>query len=385
MKEIVLSVICFALLNVSHSQVHGDILGSDVAVNDKSVQDFYKWITKSEYASYHENLLKEKEKHKWNDWIYYKIVEETANIHFPYKGDRFKTLFCWYILNRSELDVRLMYFNNTFLLFAFTEEQVSGISKFYKDKKKFVCISSTELIGGRQAFESKLVLNDNNRSFQFAINDEINLPIETVPFEQGFYDSLIHNEFIVLNICVNEILIRMLETYPNIEFNKLFNTPLSPEAYNCLIPKFKELLKDVDTVTMAKFIFHFVRDGFDYRDDRDQTSWGREKWLTPEEALTITLTGMDCEDKSALFYCLIKELLNIPIIVLNYPGNEHVNVGLSLDDHGEEGDFIFNGRTYLVCDPTNYPNLFGKDKKYEEWKYEIVIDYSPDENRESRN
>ena len=52
----------------------------------------------------------------------------------------------------------------------------------------------------------------------------------------------------------------------------------------------------------------------------------------------------------SLFYCLIKEILDLPMVILEYQDCQRVNIGISLDDSGIKGDLLYKGRTFLICD-----------------------------------
>lgn len=381
LKKTILVLLLVTCGAYAHAQVTDPILSPEIRTDDKAVKHFFDGLEASDYASYPENFKSYWAKYKWDDWIFYKVVEEAINAFFPDQSIQFKTLFCWYVLNKSGFDVRLLYLENNFLLFAYTQDNVAGISRFLKDGKRFACLNTLDLLEGKKLSESSLILNGEGMPLSFVITKPPEFPpidsaaFDTFNSELSFNDSLLFHRQVIFKIKTNNTLIWMFKSYPNLEYAKLFNTPLSREVYDSFIPQLKELVRDADTVDIANFIFHFVRDGFLHLDDYDPDSHGREKWTTPEEALAYPY--LDSEDRSALFYYLIKEILNIPLIVINYPDHEHVNVALSLDGYGVKGDFKYKGRSFLVCETSDPKNYFGKDMKYKEWKYEIAVEYFP--------
>lgn len=57
----------------------------------------------------------------------------------------------------------------------------------------------------------------------------------------------------------------------------------------------------------------------------------------------------DCEDRAALFFYLVKEIYNLPMLVLSYP--QHVTIAVQFDK--PVGKTIeYNGRKYTICEPT---------------------------------
>ena len=69
--------------------------------------------------------------------------------------------------------------------------------------------------------------------------------------------------------------------------------------------------------------------------------------MTPEQ--TLLYEQSDCEDRVSLFYCLVKEIYDLPMIVLSYP--EHITIAVKLD-RPVGRPVIYNGQPFTVCEPT---------------------------------
>ena len=67
----------------------------------------------------------------------------------------------------------------------------------------------------------------------------------------------------------------------------------------------------------------------------------------PEQ--TLVYENSDCEDRVALFFYLVKEIYNLPMIVLTYP--KHVTIAVKLDKPVGK-TIVYNGNKYSVCEPT---------------------------------
>ncbi|MDT9136277.1 hypothetical protein RSW15_24395, partial [Escherichia coli] len=64
---------------------------------------------------------------------------------------------------------------------------------------------------------------------------------------------------------------------------------------------------------------------------------------------TLLYDQSDCEDRAALFFYLVKEIYNLPMLVLSYP--QHVTIAVQFDK--PVGKTIeYNGRKYTICEPT---------------------------------
>jgi len=85
----------------------------------------------------------------------------------------------------------------------------------------------------------------------------------------------------------------------------------------------------------------------------------------------------DCDDRAALFFYLVKEIYNLPMVAILFP--THITMGVALDK--PIGTAItYNGRFYSICEPTpqaqNLP-IGELADKYKNENYQIVYQYSP--------
>lgn len=96
----------------------------------------------------------------------------------------------------------------------------------------------------------------------------------------------------------------------------------------------------------ANILLDFVQSGFEYATDPEQ--FGYEKPFFVEELFYYPYC--DCEDRSMLYRYLVKELLGLDVILLDYPNHIATAVRFNGD---VPGDFVVGGGgKYIVCDPT---------------------------------
>src|SRR5690606_9557610 len=111
-----------------------------------------------------------------------------------------------------------------------------------------------------------------------------------------------------------------------------------------------------------------TQQAFDFEDDR--IVYGHEKRMSPEE--TLLHNSSDCDDRTALFFCLVKEIYNLPMVTLRYPS--HVNIAVRLDKPvGKSIEYA--GYHYTICEPTpqgKYLGLGELSAKNKRENYEVV-------------
>jgi hypothetical protein len=121
------------------------------------------------------------------------------------------------------------------------------------------------------------------------------------------------------------------------------------------------------------YLMRFTRYAFLF--EPDTKVFGEEKRLSPEE--TLLYDQSDCDDRVALFYCLVKEIYNLPMIVLSYP--KHVTIAVQFNkSYGKP--IVYNGNKYSICEPTPQKEDLMVGQLLPELKkvpYEVMYVYTP--------
>jgi hypothetical protein len=123
----------------------------------------------------------------------------------------------------------------------------------------------------------------------------------------------------------------------------------------------------------VEYLMDFTRYAFSY--ENDQENYGKEKRLSPE--LTLLSDHSDCDDRVGLFFYLVKEIYNLPMITLLYP--THVTIAISFDKPIGR-PVVYKGRKYSVCEPTpQYESLsLGQiSSELRKMPYQVVYEYTP--------
>jgi len=174
---------------------------------------------------------------------------------------------------------------------------------------------------------------------------------------------------------VDETIINMMGTYPLIAEAEYVKAPLSPTLEASLIPALRNLLRQKSSQEALQFLVSLTRNGFRYEDD--QVFYGRSKPMIPDEVIYYPVS--DCEDRCALFFSLVQELLELPMLVLAYP--DHLTVAVAYP--AVYGDpILYQGQRYYVCDPTgpaNSSTIGAAPTEYRRQSFEIILASKPGE------
>ena len=182
-----------------------------------------------------------------------------------------------------------------------------------------------------------------------------------------------HQKDYEFKVMVNQAVKKIFTNYPTVEYTMQFSVPLSNYTYQSLIPVLKNTVAGMSQQKGVDYLMHLTRSAFAF--EKDATLYGKEKRLSPEQTLLFDYS--DCEDRAAFFFYLVKEIYNLPMIVLSYP--EHISVAIQFSSP-LANPLHYNGNDYWVCEPTpQYKNLkIGHGlPSLKKQAYEVVIDYNP--------
>ena len=176
-----------------------------------------------------------------------------------------------------------------------------------------------------------------------------------------------------INVLVNPELTSYFKNYPVTDYQNQFNIPLSRETHQSLINSLKLKVKKLSLNDGVEYLMYFTRNAFGFK--KDSEIFGREKRFSPEE--TLLYETSDCEDRSALFFYLVKEIYNLPMIVLSYP--EHIAIAVKLEKP-IKNQIEYKGESYTICEPTPQKREFRlgeQSNAISKQPYEIAFAYQP--------
>ncbi len=161
--------------------------------------------------------------------------------------------------------------------------------------------------------------------------------------------------------------------YPGVDFESYFNIPLSKETYSSLIPTLRKNVQAMNQKKGVDYLMRFTRYAFLY--ENDDTNFGKEKRLSPEQTLLSKYS--DCDDRAALFFYLVREIYNLPMIALLYP--THISMAVQFDKPFGSS-IIYKGEKYSICEstPQNKDLRIGQiAASLKKASYDVVYQYDP--------
>ena len=323
-------------------------LGNKNNLSEPVIINFYEELKKQGFATIVENLVAYKKEHQLDDWLYYQLIRTVAGIITPKAANYQKyTLIKWFLLRQSGYDATISYFNKKMLFYVQTDEEVFEVPYHMKNDKQYVCLNYHdygEIDFKKESF--KEVTREPVKSliaFTYKITrlpefKPENYSVKELQFDYGQRDY----HFKVL---VNDQVKKIFANYPVVDYAFYFNIPLSKTTYGSLIPLLRENIKGMSQANGVDYLMRFTRYAFAF--ETDTKNFGKEKRLSPEQ--TLLYENSDCEDRAAFFFYLVKEIYDLPMIVLSYP--EHITIAVQFSK-SVGNPIYYKGNEYSICEAT---------------------------------
>jgi hypothetical protein len=351
-------------------------IGFSDALSDTAIQLFNGKLNATHFQPVIKTLLHYKEKYKLDDWLYYQLIRKTAQQVSP-KADNYNryTLYKWFLLTRSGYDAILSINGNRILFYVQSDENTYNIPNRLKNGKQYVCLNYHDY--GKIDFdkdvfqEVAITLPEAAKGFSYKVTHLPNFRPDDYLEKDIRFNYYEHDYY--FKVKLNPQIKSLFTNYPVVDYESYFNIPLSSVTYKSLIPLLKNNVKRKNVRNGVDYLMRFTRYAFLF--ETDTKIFGSEKRMSPEQ--TLLYEQSDCEDRAALFFYLVKEIYDLPMIVLIFPN--HVTVAVKLNKPIGK-PILYNGDIYTVCEPTPQKADTPMGELIPELKkvpYEIAYAYKP--------
>jgi hypothetical protein len=387
---IIILVVFAHTVNAQGKEIHVDFykntfranIDSSVLVNlpqpltQQGFKESYNSISKTNYQPLVDSLLAYKTKYQLNDWLYYQLIRRVAQQISPKENNYgLYTFYKWFMLCQSGYDARLALSHQKLIFYVYNDEEIRDIPFFIVDGKQFVCLNYHDYAQTDLNDDPPIPINIPIAIAQKAFSYKVTMmpdfqPAHNLEKKMTFvYGHKIYH----FSIKLNSDLEKAFANYPGVSFETYFNIPLSKETYGSLIPLLKNNVKGMSQKKGVDYLMRFTRYAFLY--ENDDENFGREKRLSP--AQTLYSTYSDCDDRAALFFYLVKEIYNLPMIALLYP--THITMAVQFSKPIGK-PIVYKGKAYSLCEPTPQTEdvkIGQMTAKLKNMPYHVVYDYEP--------
>lgn len=280
-----------------------------------------------------------------DDWGHTLLWQDVVRAIRPGGSSLEQLPLLWFFLVKSGLDTRPGYSENRLLLLVHIRQPVYGVSYVRIEDRPYY-----EMFGAEDGKAGTRYSAYSGR-YPAALK-----PVDIQAAATGFVktgDAKRSLEFdargkrVRLDVVYERPVTRYLDRFPQLDFELYFTTPPSPVARRSLADALRPHLKGLSEEESVDFLLSFVQKAFEYKTDKDQ--FGREKYFFVEEVLHFPYS--DCEDRSAMFSWLVRDLLGLDTVGLHYTG--HMTTAVAMNVGRPEWQTVeWQGRRFVIADPT---------------------------------
>lgn len=332
-------------------------------VDEDAIASLWEQIADTIVPSRFDITIKSCLEHRANmklcDWAYLRLVQSISKKRYGETNEA--VIFASYIMAQSGYKIRLAFKDAyVFMLFA-SHHEIYGMKKVMIEDDCYFILDS-RLSG---SFYISEVGYEKEQRFSLLIAEEQRMDYEVS-------DTLVVTSAkgCRLSYQVNKSIIHFFEDYPA---GRLFfgdesskwligvKTPLDSITKSTLYPQVQESIQGLSPWQAVAKLLNWVQTGFQYAYDDDV--WGHDRVFFPSE--TLFYPNSDCEDKAILFSTLVREVLNLDVVLLYFDNPEHLLTAVHIPVEEKPGEFVmYNDKRYMVCDPTLKNGPIGRNMSY---------------------
>jgi len=332
------------------------ILDTKVCARISCIKDFYQDMEETGYQMLLDDLATHKEQLNLNDWLYNKLLVTTLDQ--LYEGKKFNkrnmhfTLTSWFLMSKAGYDTKLTEAALAeCFLYVSTHDKLYGIPTMRDNNKTFVNLTAATFNWDtRGTVYRKPKYNPfkdiQGKTFSFMLDE---LPALDPDIVKKSYTLKYKEEEYTIEVDVDQNPDKIMKSYPLMMEQEYIKVPLSSTLSNSLVTQLKPIIEGKTEKEAIEIITKFTRSCFTYKWDWD--AYDDNLSFIPDQVFINEFS--DHEDRSALFYSLVKELLDLPMVIIKY--YDYITVGVAMSE--EVGTAVeYKDKSYYICDPTSPSN-----------------------------
>lgn len=340
-------------------------------IHEKSIVAYYQQLQRQDHRTLLRALQDHKKNLQLNDWLFYQLLRQTVMEIMAGHSNVQQELTSWFLLSQAGFDTRLTFHEEGVYLYVYTTEEVFEVPMIQENGRTYINLTSIhrgEGNGQQALYLLNFTAKPQGRPFSFYLSrlPRLRPQLQSRVFEFSFGEYVYQ-----VDVTTDETIVQIMKNYPFIAENQYLEVPFSSSVSSSLLPQLRKMIQGKTEREALEFLVAFTRSSFQYQDDKDY--FGYSKPMIADEVFHYPYS--DCEDRSALFYRLVRELLDLPMIVIAY--QDHLTIGVALSESCEDA-IEHQGRRYCVCDPTgpvNSTTIGRAPRGYEYAPYHIIGQY----------
>ena len=315
----------------------------NATIDKEVISDFWSLLSRADYENLLTQLELQKKSLQLNDWAYASLIYKlAAEINNNRRNE--SALLSWFLLAKSGYRARVAYNDSSVYLLVPSKHEIFEVSYFTYSGNRYYAVEfdgDEQQLGRVYTYDGEypeaIKDFDMQLTASVASSDQPEHRHLSFEFEGGRYN---------IDVTYDRGRVKFLGTYPQLNLNLYFASGVYRVTATPLQEQLAVNMRGMSEQQAVNFLLRFVQTALQYETDDKQ--FGKENYLFPEETLFYPYS--DCEDRAVLFAWLVKSLLNLDVIGLDYPG--HVATAVHFKKAVSGDSVSYQGKLYTVTDPT---------------------------------
>ena len=308
-------------------------------LNENAIADAYEALCNSDYKPLLADCAQIRKDLRLNDWGVFTLVRQVADTYCGTANE--SIVMQQFLLNEMGYKARMARkaTGDNMMLFVATDCAIYAHPYITLNGQNYYNLS-----GNNEQCQFYMCQKDSPKA-----KNSVGMQLKEAPLFPGTVVSSTHQakgSAARVTVDVPKALMDFYKDYPQCDYSVYFNAPVNAAMENRILSSLAPLVQGRNEADAANILINFVQTAFQYQTDGQQ--FGYEKPFFVEELFYYPYS--DCEDRAMLFSYLVRKLLGLDVVLLDYP--EHIATAVRFNGN-VSGDYLMvNGRKYIVCDPT---------------------------------
>lgn len=308
-------------------------------LNENAIADAYEALCNSDYKPLLADCAQIRKDLRLNDWGVFTLVRQVADTYCGTANE--SIVMQQFLLNEMGYKARMARkaTEDKMMLFVATDCSIYAHPYITLNGQNYYNLS-----GNNEQCQFYMCQKDSPK-----VKNSVGMQLKEAPLFPGTVVSSTHQakgSAARVTVDVPKALMDFYKDYPQCDYSVYFNAPVNAAMENRILSSLAPLVQGRNEADAANILINFVQTAFQYQTDGQQ--FGYEKPFFVEELFYYPYS--DCEDRAMLFSYLVRKLLGLDVVLLDYP--EHIATAVRFNGN-VSGDYLMvNGRKYIVCDPT---------------------------------
>ena len=308
-------------------------------LNENAIADAYEALCNSDYKPLLADCAQIRKDLRLNDWGVFTLVRQVADTYCGTANE--SIVMQQFLLNEMGYKARMARkaTEDKMMLFVATDCSIYAHPYITLNGQNYYNLS-----GNNEQCQFYMCQKDSPKA-----KNSVGMQLKEAPLFPGTVVSSTHQakgSAARVTVDVPKALMDFYKDYPQCDYSVYFNAPVNAAMENRILSSLAPLVQGRNEADAANILINFVQTAFQYQTDGQQ--FGYEKPFFVEELFYYPYS--DCEDRAMLFSYLVRILLGLDVVLLDYP--EHIATAVRFNGN-VSGDYLMvNGRKYIVCDPT---------------------------------